>query len=78
VSYGDWVARELRVVASLAYLHEDFLGAMQSIQTGAVVVGPMVTGIFGLDQLADVLTELGSGSTEHAKVLIDPSAGGAS
>lgn len=72
VSYGDWVARELRVVGSLAYNHEDFLGAMKSIQTGAVDVAPVVTGIFGLGELADVLTELGSGNTEHAKVLIDP------
>ncbi|MGH9278067.1 MAG: zinc-dependent alcohol dehydrogenase [Acidimicrobiales bacterium] len=26
VSYGDWQSRELRVIGSLAYNHEDFLG----------------------------------------------------
>ena len=74
VSYADWVARELRVVASLAYLHEDFIGAMESIARGQVVVDPLITGTFGLAELPDVLTELGTGSTEHAKVLIDPAA----
>jgi (R,R)-butanediol dehydrogenase / meso-butanediol dehydrogenase / diacetyl reductase len=74
VSYSDWVARELRVVASLAYLHEDFVGAMDAIARGQVDVAPLITGTFGLDELPDVLTELGSGHTSHAKVLIDPAA----
>ena len=72
VSYGDWQSRELRVVGSLAYNHEDFAGAMRSLVSGAVDVGPLVTGTVGLDGLAGVLTELGSGSTTHAKVLVDP------
>ena len=76
MSYGDWVARELRLLGSLAYNHEDFLGAMQSIQNGTVDVAPIITGTFGLSGLATVLTELGSGSIEHAKVLIDPFADG--
>ena len=75
VSYGDWVARELRVVGSLAYNHEDFLGAMRSLQTGAVDVAPLITGVVGLGDLAGVLADLGSGSTTHAKVLVDPWAG---
>lgn len=72
VSYGDWVARELRLVASLAYVHEDFLGAMRALQIGAVEIGPLVTAVVGLDGLADVLGELGSGSSTQAKVLVDP------
>jgi len=72
VSYGDWVSRELRLVASLAYTHEDFLGAMVTLASGAVDVGPVITGTIGLSGLATVLTELGSGSTHHAKVLVDP------
>lgn len=72
VSYGDWQSRELRVVGSLAYNHEDFLGAMRSIASGAVDVAPLITGTVGLDGLADVLTDLASGKTSHAKVLVDP------
>ncbi len=72
VSYGDWQSRELRVVGSLAYGHEDFLGAMRSIASGAVDVGPLITSTVGLAELPDVLTELGSGSTSQAKVLVDP------
>lgn len=72
VSYGDWQSRELRVVGSLAYNHEDFLGAMRALASGAIDVTPLITGTVGLDGLAGVLTELGSGSTTHAKVLVDP------
>ena len=73
VSYGDWQSRELRVVGSLAYSHDDFLGAMRALASGAVDVGPLITGTVGLDGLSGVLDELGSGSTTHAKVLVDPS-----
>jgi (R,R)-butanediol dehydrogenase/meso-butanediol dehydrogenase/diacetyl reductase len=72
VSYGDWVARELRLVASLAYTHQDFLGAMAMLASGAVQIGPVVTGTVGLTELAGVLGDLRSGSTVHAKVLVDP------
>jgi (R,R)-butanediol dehydrogenase/meso-butanediol dehydrogenase/diacetyl reductase len=72
VSYGDWVARELRLVASLAYLHEDFLGALQALQIGAVEVRPIISAVVGLGGLSDALEELGSGRTSHAKVLVDP------
>ena len=72
VSYGDWQSRELRVVGSLAYNHEDFLGAMRVLASGAVDVAPLITGKVGLDGLADVLTDLASGSTSHAKVLVEP------
>ncbi|HUR23685.1 MAG TPA: alcohol dehydrogenase catalytic domain-containing protein [Acidimicrobiales bacterium] len=72
VSYGDWQSRELRVIGSLAYNHEDFLGAMRALASGAVDVAPLITGTVGLDGLAEVLTDLASGNTSHAKVLVDP------
>ena len=72
VSYGDWQSRELRVVGSLAYNHEDFLGAMRTLASGAVDVAPLITGTVGLEGLAAVLSDLGSGKTTHAKVLVDP------
>jgi len=74
VSYGDWQVRELRVVGSLAYGHEDFVGAMRAIADGAVDVTSLHTGTVGLGELAATLDELDSGSTKHAKVLLDPRA----
>lgn len=73
VSYGDWQSRELRVVGSLAYSHEDFTGAMRALASGAVDVAPLITATVGLGELAAVLTDLGSANTTHAKVLVDPS-----
>ncbi|ASO20373.1 (R,R)-butanediol dehydrogenase/meso-butanediol dehydrogenase/diacetyl reductase [Actinoalloteichus hoggarensis] len=72
VSYGDWQSRELTVLGSLAYHHEDFLGAMRSIASGAVRTEELHTGTVGLDDLSRLLTELDSGQSRHAKVLVDP------
>ncbi|GAA1737699.1 zinc-dependent alcohol dehydrogenase [Aeromicrobium alkaliterrae] len=72
VSYGDWQIRELTVIGSLAYNHEDFLGAQRSIADGSVQVEGLHTGTIGLAQLETLFTELDSGTTSHAKVLVDP------
>jgi (R,R)-butanediol dehydrogenase/meso-butanediol dehydrogenase/diacetyl reductase len=72
VSYPDWQSRELTVIGSLAYNHEDFLGAMHAIASGAVDVLTLHTGTFGLSELPDLLAELASGHSSQAKALIDP------
>lgn len=72
VSYTDWVLRELRVVASTTYQHEDFVASMRAIADGSVDVLPLHTGTASLGELQDVLADLHSGATQHAKVLIDP------
>lgn len=72
VSYGDWQSRELTVIGSLAYTHDDFLGAMRAIENGSVRTEPLVTGTVGLSGLSDLLAELDSGETRHAKVLVSP------
>lgn len=72
VSYGDWQSRELTVIGSLAYNHEDFVGAMHAIAVGQLDVAPLHTGTFGLSSLKDVLEELDSGTSAHTKVLISP------
>lgn len=74
VSYQDWQLRELRVVGSIGYTHDDFLGAQRSIANGSVKVEGLHTGTIGLDDLAATLDELDSGKTSHAKVLVDPHA----
>lgn len=50
----------------------DFIGAMQAIDDGRLDVAPLHTGTFGLSSLQDLFGELGSGESEHTKVLITP------
>lgn len=72
VSYADWQSRELTVIGSLAYSHEDFLGAMRGIAGGTLNVAALHTGTVGLASLGDILEELDSGRSRHAKVLVGP------
>ncbi|MFC5678386.1 zinc-dependent alcohol dehydrogenase [Aeromicrobium endophyticum] len=72
VSYGDWQVRELTVIGSLAYTHDDFVGAMRSLADGSVQVDSLHTATIGLDGLAAMMDELDSGRTSQAKVLLDP------
>ncbi|MCU1404508.1 MAG: gutB [Glaciihabitans sp.] len=72
VSYPDWQSRELTVIGSLAYNHEDFAGAMLAIRSGAVNVDILHTGTVGLAELPAILAELDSGKSSHSKVLVDP------
>lgn len=72
VSYGDWQSRELTVIGSLAYGRQDFEGAMHAIVEKRLDVEALHTGTFGLSDLNNILEELDSGESEHAKVLITP------
>nr|WP_296775991.1 zinc-binding dehydrogenase [Rhodococcus sp. (in: high G+C Gram-positive bacteria)] len=72
VSYGDWQSRELTVIGSLAYSHEDFFGSMTAIAEKRIDVLSLHTGTIGLDQLTAMFVELDSGTSTHAKVLVDP------
>ncbi|MFC8181463.1 zinc-binding dehydrogenase [Rhodococcus sp. NPDC057297] len=72
VSYGDWQSRELTVIGSLAYSHEDFVGSMTAIAEKRLDVASLHTGTIGLGELTDMFVELDSGQSTHAKVLVDP------
>lgn len=72
VSYADWQSRELTVIGSLAYNHEDFLGTIRSIAGHRVDVATLHTGTVGLASLRDILEELDSGHSQHTKVLVSP------
>lgn len=72
VSYSDWQIREITVVGSLAYAHEDFVGAITAITQKRLDVLPLHTGTIGLSELTPMFDELDSGTTEHTKVLVDP------
>ncbi|MEE2768942.1 MAG: zinc-binding dehydrogenase [Actinomycetota bacterium] len=69
-----WLIKEVSVTSAIAYVHEDFEMAMGMMADGRVRVGPLHTSTVGLDGLADALSDLGSGSSEHIKVLVDPHA----
>jgi (R,R)-butanediol dehydrogenase/meso-butanediol dehydrogenase/diacetyl reductase len=77
VSYADWQSRELTVVGSLAYNHEDFLGVMSLIREQRLDVEILHTGTVGLSWLRDTLEELDAGTSQHTKVLVSPTVAGA-
>lgn len=72
VSYADWQTRELTIIGSLAYNHEDFVGSMRAIASGRLDVAALHTGTVALSALASILEELDSGRSAHTKVLVDP------
>lgn len=72
ISYADWQSRELTIVGSLAYNHEDFLGSMRAIQGRRLDVAALHTGTVGVSKLQDILEELDAGRSSHMKVLVDP------
>lgn len=72
VSYADWQSRELTVIGSLAYSHEDFVGTMRAIAGRRIDVATLHTGTVGLSALEELLEELDSGQSQHTKVLVNP------
>lgn len=71
IAPGLWLAREVRVVASLAYLREEFDVTMQLAVDGRLRLEPLVTGTVGLAELeSGFRTLLDSGRA--VKLLVDP------
>jgi (R,R)-butanediol dehydrogenase/meso-butanediol dehydrogenase/diacetyl reductase len=70
----SWLTKEVSVNSALGYVHEDFDMVMGMMADGRVRVSPLHTSTVGLDGLVDTLTDLGSGSSEQIKVLVDPNA----
>ena len=72
ISPGAWLIKEISVTSSLAYLHEEFEMAMGMMADGRVRVDPLHTSTVQLDELDTALADLASGTSEHTKVLVDP------
>jgi (R,R)-butanediol dehydrogenase/meso-butanediol dehydrogenase/diacetyl reductase len=72
ISPGAWLIKEISVTSSLAYLHEEFEMAMGMMADGRVRVDPLHTATVELDGLDAALADLASGTSEHTKVLVDP------
>lgn len=72
ISPGDWLMKEIRVSAALGYTHEEFDMAMGYVADGRVDLDALHSGTVGLTELGATLADLGSGSSRHTKVLVDP------
>ena len=65
------MAREVRLVASLGYLHEEFDVTMQLVADGRLKLEPLHTQTVGLEDLDTAFRRLLSGDGA-VKILVDP------
>ncbi len=72
ISPASWLIKELRVTSALAYFHEEFEMAMGMIADGRVQVDPLHTSTSSLSGLDAAIADLASGSSDQAKVLVNP------
>ncbi len=74
IAPGSWLAREVRLVASLGYLHDEFDVAMQLVVDGRLRLQPLHTATVGLDEIEPAFQRLLAGGGA-VKILVDPNAG---
>ncbi|MGI9603672.1 MAG: zinc-dependent alcohol dehydrogenase [Acidimicrobiales bacterium] len=68
----QWLMKEVRVSAALAYTHDEFATSMGMIADGRVDVASLHTATVGLDELAAAFADLADGSSTDTKVLVQP------
>jgi len=73
ISPGSWLAKEVRLMASLGTLHEEFELTMQLVADGRLRLDAIHTGTVGLEGLEGAFQALLAGGGE-VKVLLDPAA----
>lgn len=71
ISPMNWLAREVKLVASLGYLREEFEYTMGLVADGRLKVAPLHSRSVGLEGLSDAFHALLSGDGD-VKVLFDP------
>ena len=72
ITPASWLGKNIRMVASTAFVHEDLHHTMSLIADGRVRVAPLHTRSVGLDELESVLADLAAGRADDTKVLVDP------
>lgn len=72
ISPHVWLVKEINLSAALAYSHEEFDMAMGMMADGRIRVDPMHSTTTSLEGLGAALEDLGSGTSEQIKVLVDP------
>jgi (R,R)-butanediol dehydrogenase/meso-butanediol dehydrogenase/diacetyl reductase len=71
IQAAQWLVKEVRLAASLAYLREEFDITQGLVQDGRLVLTRLHTSTVKLDGLADAFARLSS-APEEIKVLVDP------
>jgi threonine dehydrogenase-like Zn-dependent dehydrogenase len=65
--------KQLTVIFSFAYDPFEFADTLRAIAEGDIDVTPMITGVCGIDGVADAFRALGS-PDDHVKILVEPGA----
>lgn len=72
VNAARWLVKEVTVVASNAYTHDDFRRSMTFLADGRVRAQPLHSRTVRLDELEATLRGLSAGPSDDIKVLVDP------
>lgn len=72
VDIAEWIRREVTVTTSMGYGREELYAVVDLLAKGAIATEGMHTGTIPLDDLASTLRSIGTGSSGHCKVLVDP------
>ena len=75
VNAARWLVKEVTVVASNAYTHDDFRRSMAFLADGRVQAQPLHSRTVGLSDLEATLRGLSAGPSDDIKVLVDPRRG---
>ncbi len=71
IDAAGWLAKEIRLSSSIAYLHEEFEIAKELVIDGRIRCAPLHTSTVGLNQLGQAFAQLASHPAE-VKILVDP------
>jgi len=72
VNAARWLAKQVTVVASNAFTHDDFRRSMSFLADGRVRAQPLHSRTVRLDELEATLRGLSAGPSDDIKVLVDP------
>jgi (R,R)-butanediol dehydrogenase / meso-butanediol dehydrogenase / diacetyl reductase len=78
INAARWLAKEITVVASNAFTHDDFRRSMTFLADGRVQTKPLHTRTVALHDLDSTLRELSAATTDDIKVLVSPESSSAS
>ena len=74
IDAGRSLAKEITLIASNAFTHDDFRRAMTFLADGRVRAAPLHSRTVALDDLEATLRTLAAASSADVKVLVDPRA----
>ena len=72
INAARWLAKEVKVIASNAFTHDDFRRSMTFLADGRVQAQPLHSRTVRLDELEATLRGLSAGPSDDIKVLVDP------